>query len=58
MIKRDQNTGALINQDADALNKYKKERKQHKKMEMLCGELEEVKKCLSNIQERLEKIES
>lgn len=58
MIHRDQKTGALVNKDVNALNKYKAERKQYKKIESLSGELEEVKKCLSDIQARLEKIES
>lgn len=58
MIQRDTNTGALINKDAEALNKYKAERMQYKKIESLTRELEEVKKTLSVVQERLEKIES
>lgn len=54
---RDTNTNALINNDVAALNKYKVERKQIRKIEQLSKELTEVKKTLSRVCKILEKIE-
>lgn len=55
MIIRDERTKALINTDAEALHKYKRERDQARKIETLCKELKEVKARLAEILQRLEK---
>lgn len=57
-LVRDQNSQAVINTDLAALNKYKSERTLHRKVEMLSNELVEIKKCMTRLNERLEKIES
>lgn len=56
-LRRDQNSGAVINTDVSALNKYKQERALHRKVEQLILDCNEVKQCLKNVNERLEKIE-
>ena len=55
---RDQHSQAIINTDLAALNKYKQERALHKKVNALTKELEDIKMCLSNVCERLDRIES
>lgn len=57
-LLRDQNSQAVINTDLAALNKYKSERTLYRKVEMLSNELVEIKKCMTRLNERLEKIES
>lgn len=56
-LRRDENSGAVINTDIAALNKYKQERALHRKVEQLIRDCDEVKQCLKNVNERLEKIE-
>lgn len=56
-LKRDYQTGAVLNTDVAALNKYKQERAFHRKVEKLCKEFEVVKACLDNVNDRLDKIE-
>lgn len=56
-LRRDENSGAVINTDVSALNKYKQERALHRKVEQLIFDCNEVKQCLKNVNERLEKIE-
>ena len=56
-LRRDKNSGAVINTDVAALNKYKQERALHRKVEQLIKDCDEVKQCLQNVNERLEKIE-
>jgi hypothetical protein len=56
-LKRDENSGAVVNTDVAALNKYKQERALHRKIERLTNECDEVKQCLENISNRLETIE-
>ena len=55
---RDQNSKALINNDVSALNKYKLERDRVRKIEQLSKEVIEMKSVLSEVCNRLEKIES
>lgn len=55
---RDNASKALVNNDIAALNKYKIERDKLRKIEQLSQEMIEVKKLLSSVCERLEKIES
>ena len=56
-LRRDENSGAVINTDVAALNKYKQERALHRKVEQLIKDCDEVKQCLQNVNKRLEKIE-
>lgn len=55
---RDQKSKALINDDVTSLNKYKMERDRVRKMENLSREVIEMKKILSELSEKIEKIES
>lgn len=55
---RDERSKALINNDVAALNKYKIERDRIRKMEQLSKEVVEIRKVLSSVCDRLEKIES
>lgn len=55
-LRRD-NSGAVVNTDAAALNKYKQERALYRKVEKLSADCEKVKQCLENVNARLEKIE-
>lgn len=56
-LKRDYQTGAVLNTDVVALNKYKQERAFRRKVENLCNEVEDVKACLQNVNDRLDRIE-
>lgn len=55
---RDERSKALINNDVAALNKYKIERDRVRRMEQLSKEMIEIKKVLSSVCDRLDKIES
>jgi hypothetical protein len=55
---RDERSKALINNDLSALNKYKVDRDRIRKIEQIYKELPEIKKLLSSLCERLDKIES
>lgn len=54
---RDPKSNALINTDVVALNKYKMERNQLRKMESMAKELDEVKTQLAHICEILNRID-
>lgn len=54
---RDENTNAIINTDAAALNKYKLERNNQRKVESLAEEVKEIKNTLGRICEMIEKME-
>ena len=56
-LKRDENSGAVVNTDVAALNKYKQERALYRKIERLTNECAEVKQCLEDVGKRLENIE-
>lgn len=56
-LRRDENSGAVVNTDVAALNKYKQERALHRKVEQLIRDCDKVKQCLENVNARLEKIE-
>lgn len=56
-LRRDENSGAVINTDVTALNKYKQERALYRKVEQLIRDCDEIKQCLKNVNKRLEKIE-
>lgn len=55
---RDDRSKALISNDVAALNKYKMERDRVRRMEQLSKEVIEMKKVLSSVCDRLDKIES
>lgn len=57
MLHRDPHSNAVINNDAQALNKYKQERALYRKVEVLTKELVTVKETLVRVCEKLEKIE-
>jgi hypothetical protein len=54
---RDSRTNALINTDIQALNKYKAERNQVRKIEQLSKELEQIKVILCRVCETIERLE-
>jgi len=56
--QRHARSNAVISTDAAALNKYKMERKLHRKVTSLTKELEEVKLTLARVCEKLEKVEN
>jgi tRNA U34 5-carboxymethylaminomethyl modifying GTPase MnmE/TrmE len=55
MMIRDERSKALLNTDTESLNKYKRERDQTRKIEMLCAELKEVKNKLAAVLKLIEK---
>lgn len=55
---RDAKTQALINKDSAALNKYKLERDNNRKMESLSKEITEVKQTLAKLCDVIQKLES
>jgi hypothetical protein len=57
MIYRDEKTKALINTDAAALNKYKLERENFRRVEKLAEELNEVKHVLNKLCVVIERME-
>jgi len=57
-LRRDENSGAIVNTDVAALNKYKQERALHRKVEKLIRDCEDVKQSLENVNARLENIEN
>ena len=56
-IKREQTSGAILNMDADALNKYKVERNLYRKVERIQNDLCDIKRSIVDIYERIEKLE-
>lgn len=58
MIVRDEKSNALINTDNASYNKYKIERERIKNMDRLAEEVKDIKKVLSLICEKIDKIES
>lgn len=57
-LQRDPTSGAVVNTDRVALNKYKQERALHRKVMQLTNECEGIKECLENVNKRLENIEN
>ena len=55
---RDERSRALINDDLAALNKYKVDRDRVRKIEQIYKEMPEIRRILSSLCERLDKIES
>lgn len=56
-ITREENTGAILNMDSDALNKYKVERNFYRKVDRIQNDLIDIKKSIIDIYERIEKLE-
>ena len=56
-LNRDK-TGAVLNTDAAALNKYKVERNLYRKVDRIQQDLCDIKKSIVDIYERLEKLEA
>jgi hypothetical protein len=56
-INRDKNTGAILNTDAAALNKYKVERSFYRKVDTIQSDLLDIKRSILDIYERIEKLE-
>jgi hypothetical protein len=57
-IKRDNNSGAVLNTDVAALNKYKVERNYYRKVDKLQDDILEIKRSIISIYERIEKLEN
>lgn len=57
MLTRDPHSKAVINTDAQALNKYKQERALYRKVESLTTELAQMKLALIRVCEKIEEIE-
>ena len=56
-IKREQTSGAILNMDADALNKYKVERNLYRRVDKIQSDLCDIKRSIIDIYERIEKLE-
>jgi|TARA_B110000285_G_scaffold61198_1_gene70353 hypothetical protein len=56
-ILRDRQSGAILNTDAAALNKYKLERKQMRQTDKITSDLLDIKRSIIDIYERIEKLE-
>ena len=56
--KKDPITGAVLNTDVEALNKYKVERKYYSKVDRLHDDIVEIKKSITLIYDRIQKLES
>jgi hypothetical protein len=56
-INRDKTSGAILNTDAAALNKYKVERSFYRKVDRIQTDLLDIKKSILDILQRLEKLE-
>lgn len=56
-LNRDKLSGAVLNTDVDALNKYKVERNYYRKVDKIHQDLIEIKRSIIDIYERIEKLE-
>jgi len=56
MIKDDK-SGAVLNNDKEALNKYKVEKKYRNKVDRMQDDLEEIRECLSKICQKIKSLE-
>ena len=56
-INRDKTTGAILNSDAAALNKYKVERSFYRKVDRIQTDLLDIKQSILDIYQRIEKLE-
>jgi|TARA_A200000159_G_scaffold161000_2_gene182101 wobble nucleotide-excising tRNase len=56
-LARDE-SGAVVNTDVVALNKYKSERALYRKVDQLTKELVNVKACLKRLSDKIDQIEN
>jgi wobble nucleotide-excising tRNase len=56
-LARDE-SGAVLNTDVVALNKYKSERALYRKVDQLTKELVNVKACLKRLSDKIDQIEN
>ena len=56
--KRDPRTSAVLSTDAQAFNKYKREREYYRKVTQMESDISEIKTCLESICQRMDKLES
>lgn len=57
-LQRDPGSNAIVNTDVAALNKYKQERALYRKINKISEDMKNIKQCLINVNERLDKIEN
>lgn len=57
-ITRDPKSNAIINTDIESLNKYKIERSHYRKVDRLQQDLLDIKRSITAIYERIEKLEN
>jgi len=57
-MERDKRSGAIVNTDVSALNKYKVERSYYRKVDKLTDDILEIKRSIISIYERIEKLEN
>jgi hypothetical protein len=57
-MHKDGNSGAVLNTDIAALNKYKVERTYYRKVDKLQDDILEIKRSIISIYERIEKLEN
>ena len=57
-MKKDSNSGAVLNTDLAALNKYKVERSYYRKVDKLQDDILEIKRSIISIYKRIEKLEN
>jgi hypothetical protein len=57
-ITRDPKSNAIINTDIESLNKYKIERTYYRKVDRLQQDLLDIKRSITAIYERIEKLEN
>lgn len=58
IMNRDATGKAVLNNDREALNKYKMERLYRRKVDQLHSDITEIKQTLINISDRIEKLET
>lgn len=56
--RKDPQSGAVLNTDTDALNKYKMERKYYRRVDRLHDDVIEIKESIIAIYRRIEQLES
>jgi hypothetical protein len=56
-VQRDRNSGAIINTDKEALNKYKLQKKYNSKVDNLEKEILLMKNVIESLLNRIEKLE-
>jgi hypothetical protein len=57
-LVRDPHSNAIVNNDIEALNKYKVERSYYRKVDKLQQDILEIKRSIITIYEKIEKLEN